>query len=79
MIQAQRSDGSKWILTAYQGPSGFAIGGTGEAELSHEMAYLLMQRLAATAPTDFEKRGIRYSDSKDTYIYGCQNGECYVE
>ncbi|WP_141506221.1 hypothetical protein [Paenibacillus luteus] len=79
VIQAQRSDGSKWNITAYQGPSGFAIGGTGENELSHEIAYILKERLAATAPSDFEKRDIRYVDSGDTYSYGCRNGECYVE
>ncbi len=79
VIQAQRSDGDKWILTAYQGSSGFAIGGADEKELSHEIAYLLMQKLASMAPSDFERRDLHHTDSDETYIYGCLNGECYAE
>jgi hypothetical protein len=79
VIKAQRSDGSKWVLTAYQGPSGFAIGGTASEKFSYEMAYLLKQKLTETTPSDFDKKDITYPDTGDVYSYGCKDAECYVE
>ncbi|CAM3306695.1 hypothetical protein PALU110988_14965 [Paenibacillus lupini] len=78
IIKAQRSDGSSWILTAYEGQSGFAIGGTKDIALSTEMAYLLKQKLDATVPSDFDEKDITSPDTGEVYSYGCKNGECYA-
>ncbi|NIK71186.1 hypothetical protein [Paenibacillus sp. BK720] len=79
VIKAQRNDGSSWILTAYEGPSGFAIGGMRDVPLSAEMAYLLKQRIDETEPSDFDRKGMTYPDTGEIYSYGCKNGKCYAK
>ncbi|MCK9857869.1 hypothetical protein [Paenibacillus sp. ATY16] len=78
VIKAQRSDGSSWILTAYEGQSGFAIGGKQDVPLSAEMAYLLKQRIDGVEPSDFDRKGMTYPDTGEIYSYGCKNGICYA-
>lgn len=76
IIKAQRSDSSKWILTAYQGPSGFSIGGISSEENIYEVAHLLKQKLLEVPPSDFFKELI-YKDFQESYSYGCKEGNCY--
>lgn len=76
IIKAKSSDSSEWILTAYEGPSGFSIGGLPNVKGIHEVTYLLKQKLSAVPPSDFSKDLI-YKDTQESFSYGCKGGHCY--
>jgi hypothetical protein len=65
-----------WVLRAYEGPSGTAIGGDARDTSIYAVAGALLQLIEETPPADFE--AIIYDDDTDhTVVYGCENGDCY--
>jgi hypothetical protein len=76
MIEATDEEGSKWVLTAYDGPSGPAIGGNRDAEGIMQVVDALVELIESTPPADFE--ATVYDDDLDwTVTYGCRDGNCY--
>lgn len=76
ILEARDPTGKTWILTAYEGPSGPAIGGEVRDTSLYVVAEALLQQIEGTPPADFE--AIIYDDDTDhTVVYGCSNGSCY--
>ncbi|TQR93601.1 hypothetical protein FKV70_24425 [Paenibacillus ottowii] len=76
IIKATNSTGQSWILTAYEGPGGPAIGGDTEKDSITEVAQDLLNLIEATKPANFEAEGY-YEDTGSTIRYGCKNQVCY--
>lgn len=78
-IEATDARGNVYLLTAYEGPSGPAIGAEiFQRKESKAAAESLVELIAITEPADFET--IIYDEDTDsTIIYGCNDGECYYE
>lgn len=76
VIEATDEENNKWILNAYEGPSGPAIGGNSKAEFIIHVANDLLNLIESTEPADFEEV-IIYSDFNTKIIYGCKDGVCY--
>jgi len=76
VIEAVDDKGNNWILSAYEGPSGPAIGGDILNNSILSVAESLLQLIEKTIPTDFEEI-IYYQDSHTTVTYGCKDGDCY--
>lgn len=75
-IQATDTKGNSWILSAYQGPSGPAIGGDTRDDSIYPVAEALLRLIEETQPADFE--AVVYSEDEDSTItYGCKEGQCY--
>ena len=76
LLEACNPTGQIWILTAYEGPSGPAIGGEARDRSIYPVAEALLEQIERTTPADFD--AIMYDDDTDhTVVYGCQNGRCY--
>jgi hypothetical protein len=76
LLEARDPTGKIWVLTAYEGPSGPAIGGEARDTSIYPVAETLLQQIERTPPADFE--AIIYDDDTDhTVVYGCQNRGCY--
>lgn len=76
IIEATDKDNNKWILTAYEGPSGPAIGGDNRKEYIRYVARDLLNLIENTRPTDFNEE-IIYGDFNNIINYGCKDGICY--
>ena len=76
VIEAEDDQGNKWILSAYQGPSGPAIGGDYFNESIILVAEAFLQLIESTTPVDFEEI-VYYQDSDSTITYGCADGNCF--
>ncbi|WP_138754677.1 hypothetical protein [Paenibacillus sinopodophylli] len=76
-IEAEDTAGNQWSLSAYQGQSGFAIGGYQEQKDVDAIAYALVEELKKREPADFEAEMID-EDTGAVVVYGCKNGECYT-
>lgn len=76
MIQAQDASGHQWILTAYEGPSGPAIGGDSTDHTIYPVAKDLLQKIESTPPSAFEEK-VYYEDFGNTIVYGCTQNKCY--
>ncbi|MBE0339009.1 hypothetical protein E0698_21870 [Paenibacillus sp. 23TSA30-6] len=76
IIKATNPDGQSWILTAYEGPGGPAIGGDTKKESVEEVAQDLLNLIEATKPADFEDVGY-YEDTGSTIRYGCKDQVCF--
>ncbi len=79
VIEAQDPDENSWILTAYQGATGPAIGGMSRYKSEcRPAAEALAQLIAATAPDDFEATVYHgYGKGRTRITYGCRDGECF--
>lgn len=73
-----------WILTAYEGPSGSAIGGRFfhrdgiTREENKPVAELLRELIRKTYPSDF--RSVVYDEDTDnTFEYGIENGNYFYK
>lgn len=77
VILATAEDGTEYLLTAYQGPSGAAIGGDPQAEGIEEAAASLCDLILSTKPADFEAEMV-YHDLGIRVCYGCKAGKPYV-
>lgn len=78
IIKATNSTGQSWILTAYEGPGGPAIGGDTEKDSIEEVAQDLLNLIEATKPADFEDVGY-YEDTGSTIRYGCKAQVCFYQ
>ena len=76
VLEAVDENGKSWILSAYQGPSGPAIGGDILDNSIYPVAQALLQLIESAIPADFEEV-VYYQDGDSTVTYGCKNGECY--
>ena len=76
VIEAFDDKGNTWILSAYQGPSGPAIGGDILDDSILPVAEALLQLIEVTKPAEFEEV-LYYQDGDSTITYGCKDGECY--
>ncbi len=76
VIEAKDERGATWILTAYQGPSGPAIGGKLFDDTAIEPANALANLIAVTSPTDFEAT-VYDEDTDHTVTYGITNGQYF--
>lgn len=76
IIKATDPNGQSWILTAYEGPGGPAIGGDTEKESIEEVAQDLLNLIEATRPANFEDVGY-YEDTGSTIRYGCKEQVCF--
>jgi hypothetical protein len=76
IIEARDMDKSVWILTAYEGPSGPAIGGKIFDETCYPAAYALLNLIAITKPVDFEAT-IHDDDTDNTVTYGVKDGQAF--
>ena len=77
IIEVVDAANHRWILTAYEGPSGPAIGGDSfdRANL-YPLAELLVKLIDSTTPADFE--AVVYDDDTDNTVeYGYKDGEYY--
>jgi len=76
IIEARDESDHHWILTAYEGPSGPAVGGKMFDETVQPAAQALASLIRATSPEDFDETV--YDDDLDwTVAYGVRNGEYY--
>jgi len=76
VIEASDVNGRRWVLTAYQGPSGPAIGGNASDPSVYPVAHALRQQIEQTLPADFD--AVLYDDDTDsTIFYGSKDGVCY--
>ena len=76
IIEASDESGKKWLLTAYEGPSGPAIGGDSKDLSNRGAVSALIELTDLTLPADFD--AIIYDDDTDnTVYYGCKDGTCY--
>lgn len=76
IIEASDTTDHIWILTAYEGASGPAIGGNSRDQSIYPVAISLRDLIERTPPADFED--VYYSEEYDTTItYGCKDGACY--
>jgi hypothetical protein len=78
IIEASDDVEHLWILTAYEGPSGPAIGGNTRDQTIYPVAAALLNLIETTPPDDFEA-AIYDSDTDYTVIYGCKDGRCYAQ
>lgn len=76
VIQAQDSIGHQWILTAYEGASGPAIGGDSTDHTIYPVAKDLLQKIESTKPSAFEATTY-YEDFGNKIVYGCTQDKCY--
>lgn len=76
IIHAQDTSGHQWILTAYEGPSGPAIGGDSTDHSIYPVAKDLLKTIEATKPSVFEEKTY-YEDFGNTIVYGCTQTKCY--
>ncbi|GGG13985.1 hypothetical protein GCM10010912_68000 [Paenibacillus albidus] len=77
IVQVKDEEFNDWIFTAYEGPSGPAIGYKGEEDEGVEQAaHALLDELARVIPGDFEEILI-CEDLGNTITYGCKDGVCY--
>ncbi len=77
ILEATDDHGGRWLLTAYHGPSGPAIGGNATDRAIYPVAQALLELIEATEPADFEM-AIYDGDTDHTIILGCNSGECYA-
>jgi hypothetical protein len=78
IIEASDKTGKKWVLRAYEGSTGPAIGGNHREESIEVVAKALLQLIDETEPADFNET--YYNDEYDSTItYGCKSGACYYE
>ena len=80
ILEVSDAHNNRWILTAYEGASGSAIGGDALFEFDKEsllpLAELLLQLIDITTPADFD--AVVYDDDTDyTVEYGYKDGEYY--
>lgn len=78
LFEASDQANHKWLLTAYQGPSGFAIGGNPGKKDSKAAAVAFVEYLNTMAPADFE-RSLTYRDDNTNIKYGCKDKKCYTK
>lgn len=78
IIQAQDTTGKQWILTAYEGASGPAIGGDSTDHSIYPVAKDLLKTIEATKPSTFEEKTY-YEDFGNIIIYGCTQDKCYYK
>lgn len=76
LFEASDHANHKWLFTAYQGPSGFAIGGNPAQKDSKAAAVAFVEDLNQLAPADFE-RILFNQDSNSNIAYGCKQKQCY--
>lgn len=76
LFEASDHANHKWLFTAYQGPSGFAIGGNPRQKDSKAAAVAFVEDLNTMAPADFE-RSLTNRDDKTNITYGCKDMKCY--
>jgi len=76
IIRVTNQQGSAWILTAYEGASGPAIGGPIFDETCYPAAQALINLIAATKPADFEAT-IYDDDTDNTVTYGIKDGQAF--
>jgi hypothetical protein len=77
IIEVSDSDKNSWILTAYEGATGSAIGGNPYDKGNvHSLVKLLRELIDKTAPADFDAV-IYDEDTNNTVEYGYKNGEYY--
>ncbi len=75
IIEASDSANHIWILTAYEGSSGPALGGDASNQSIYPVAMALRDLIEQTSPADFED--VFYSEEYDsTVTYGCKAGAC---
>ncbi|MEK5450981.1 hypothetical protein [Paenibacillus sp. FSL R7-0331] len=77
----QVTDGAlnNWIFTAYEGPSGPAIGYKGIPDKKVELAAnALLDELDKIVPHDFVEK-LMGEDFGTTVIYGCKDGQCFYK
>lgn len=76
VIEARNALGMTWILTAYQGASGSAIGGKIFDETVGPAVLALVRLIGATTPADFE--AIVYDeDTNNTAVEGIKDGQYF--
>lgn len=76
VIKATDKQGNSWVLTAYHGASGLAIGGNSGDKSIYPVAEALLYLIKATPPADFE--AVVYDwDEGFIVTYGCKNEGCY--
>lgn len=77
IIKARNSNGQRWLITAYDGPSGPAFGAIDPLSLqSNTVAESLLALVEATPPADFEAI-LEVPDFNSIITYGCRNSESY--
>ncbi|OBZ16409.1 hypothetical protein [Bacillus sp. FJAT-26390] len=76
LFEASDHANHKWLFTAYQGPSGFAIGGNPTQKDSKAAAVAFVEDLSTMAPADFE-HSLMNRDDTTNITYGCKNKKCY--
>ncbi|GGA45269.1 hypothetical protein [Paenibacillus physcomitrellae] len=76
VIEARDEERNVWILTAYEGPAGPALGGNQSNEGILAAARQLNQVLALTSPADYEET-LWDEETGNKFIYGCKQGICY--
>lgn len=77
ILEATDLDGNTWLLTAYEGATGPAVGGNVRDSSAFNVAASLLDLIEQTTPADFEET--YYNDEYDSTIsYGCkEGGSCY--
>lgn len=78
IILAVSRDGTEYLLTAYQGPSGAAVGGNPDQEGIEDAAAALCELLMTSTPADYEAEMV-YEDTHTRIRYGCRDGVPYAE
>ena len=77
IIEVSDPNNNHWILTAYEGASGSAIGGDRfNKENLYPLAELLIKLIDNTTPADFEA-AVYDDDTDNTAVYGYKSGEYY--
>jgi len=78
VLSVQNDRGERWIMTAYEGPTGPAFGGFMPATTDEPIrgAEALLALIESTPPADFD--AVLEADDYDSRIfYGCRAGACY--
>lgn len=78
IIRVTDQNQNSYILTAYQGATGAAIGGDPRQDQDEikKAAQALRAAVEAAEPSDFEKT-VYYFDTLTRIDYGCCHGNCY--
>lgn len=76
VIIAKTSDGKEFVLSAYAGPSGPAIGGNGDIDGIMEAAEELREYILSAKPSDYEYDGY-YLDIPVRIHQGIKNGQIF--
>ncbi len=77
-LEATDNHEKRWLLTAYHGPSGPAIGENVQDHSIYPVAKALLELIESTEPIDFETK--IYDDDTDfTITLGCKDSECYAQ